>query len=289
MTHPRRAHILILDRPRLDPSPGRRHGHQPVRPGLALDRLGPPRHGHRRAPTRAPRRSRSPHERLTIHRMGARLTVFPRAALGDAARRRPRRRRRARGRQRHRVLHAAVAVAARAARRARPPRPPGPLRHRAGPSRPASPRCCSSTCRCASSIPAYPVVTISQSSREATSSALGHRPPSGSTSPTSAWSPTQFRPRERAPSRRRSLYLGRLKQYKRIELAARRAGGDPGRDAGDRRRRRPPRGAGGARSTRRGLHDRVTLHGFVAEDEKRELYGARLAATSPRPRPRAGA
>ena len=49
----------------------------------------------------------------TIHRMGTRLTVFPRAALGDAPRRRPRRRRRPRGRQRHRVLLAAVAVAAR--------------------------------------------------------------------------------------------------------------------------------------------------------------------------------
>ena len=36
------------DRPRLDAPPGRRHRHEPVRAGLALDRVGPSRHGHRR-------------------------------------------------------------------------------------------------------------------------------------------------------------------------------------------------------------------------------------------------
>ena len=49
-------------------------------------------------------------------------------------------------------------------------------------------------------------------------------------------------PRSEAP---RLLYLGRLKQYKRVELLLDVARGDPGRRARHRRRRRPPRGARG--------------------------------------------
>ena len=127
-------------RPRLDPPRRRRHRHGPVRPGQPLDRVGPSRDGDRRRLQRAPSSVSHPHERLTIHRMGTRLTVFPRAAWATL---------RGLGRdadvvlevvQRHRLLHAAVAMAAQAARAARPPRPPGPLRHRAGPARRGSRR-----------------------------------------------------------------------------------------------------------------------------------------------------
>ncbi|HWI71968.1 MAG TPA: glycosyltransferase, partial [Baekduia sp.] len=67
------------------------------------------------------------------------------------------------------------------------------------------------------------------------------------------------------------LYLGRLKQYKRLEVLLDVLEGIP--DA-----RLEVAGDGDHRAVleaeidRRGLHDRVTLHGFVTEDEKRELY-----------------
>src|SRR4051794_29023264 len=67
------------------------------------------------------------------------------------------------------------------------------------------------------------------------------------------------------------LYLGRLKQYKRLEILLDVLEGIPEArlevaGEGDHRE------ALEAEIDRRGLHDRVVLHGFVSEDEKRELY-----------------
>ncbi|WCB94696.1 D-inositol-3-phosphate glycosyltransferase [Baekduia alba] len=67
------------------------------------------------------------------------------------------------------------------------------------------------------------------------------------------------------------LYLGRIKQYKRLEILLDVLEGIP--DA-----RLEIAGDGDHRPVleeeidRRGLHDRVTLHGFVTEEEKRDLY-----------------
>ena len=67
------------------------------------------------------------------------------------------------------------------------------------------------------------------------------------------------------------LYLGRLKQYKRLEILLDVLEGIP-------EARLEVAGEGDHRAAleaeidRRGLHDRVVLHGFVSEDEKRELY-----------------
>ena len=83
--------------------------------------------------------------------------------------------------------------------------------------------------------------------------------------------PSQFHPGRRA-ERPTLLYLGRLKAYKRIEVvldvlehvpeAVLEIAGD-----GDHR------AALEAEIDRRGLHDRVTLHGHVSEEEKADLYG----------------
>jgi glycosyltransferase involved in cell wall biosynthesis/O-antigen/teichoic acid export membrane protein len=68
------------------------------------------------------------------------------------------------------------------------------------------------------------------------------------------------------------LYLGRLKQYKRIEVALDVLEGVPGA-------RLEIAGTGDWREViereidERGLHDRVTLHGFVPEEAKADLYG----------------
>ncbi|QEC49496.1 glycosyltransferase [Baekduia soli] len=67
------------------------------------------------------------------------------------------------------------------------------------------------------------------------------------------------------------LYLGRLKQYKRLEVLLDVLEGIPGArlevaGEGDHR------AALEAEIDARGLHDRVTLHGFVTEEDKRELY-----------------
>src|SRR5213075_3031546 len=67
------------------------------------------------------------------------------------------------------------------------------------------------------------------------------------------------------------LYLGRLKQYKRIETTLDVLEGVPGATldiAGD----GDHRPALEAEVERRGLADRVRFHGFVSEDEKIELY-----------------
>ena len=83
--------------------------------------------------------------------------------------------------------------------------------------------------------------------------------------------PEQFHPGRRAPGPR-LLYLGRLKQYKRIETVLDVLEAVPHAHldiagAGD---HRP---ALEAEIAERGLTDRVTMHGFVAEDEKAGLYG----------------
>jgi glycosyltransferase involved in cell wall biosynthesis/O-antigen/teichoic acid export membrane protein len=70
----------------------------------------------------------------------------------------------------------------------------------------------------------------------------------------------------------RLLYLGRLKQYKRIELVLDVLEAVPGAHldiAGD----GDHRPALEAEIAERGLTDRVTLHGFVSEEEKVALYG----------------
>ena len=67
------------------------------------------------------------------------------------------------------------------------------------------------------------------------------------------------------------LYLGRIKQYKRLEVLLDVLEGIPGARlevAGDGDHRPVLE----AEIDRRGLRDRVTLHGFVSEEEKRELY-----------------
>jgi glycosyltransferase involved in cell wall biosynthesis/O-antigen/teichoic acid export membrane protein len=67
------------------------------------------------------------------------------------------------------------------------------------------------------------------------------------------------------------LYLGRIKQYKRLEVLLDVLEGIPGARlevAGD----GDHRPALEAEIDRRGLHDRVTLHGFVSEEGKRDLY-----------------
>jgi glycosyltransferase involved in cell wall biosynthesis/O-antigen/teichoic acid export membrane protein len=67
------------------------------------------------------------------------------------------------------------------------------------------------------------------------------------------------------------LYLGRIKQYKRLEILLDVLEGIPGavlEVAGDGDHRPVLE----AEIDRRGMHDRVVLHGFVSEEEKRELY-----------------
>ena len=77
-------------------------------------------------------------------------------------------------------------------------------------------------------------------------------------------------PRSPAPS---LLYLGRIKRYKRLEILLDVLEGIPGSQlhiAGD----GDHRPALEAEITARGLADRVTLHGFVSEERKRELYAS---------------
>jgi len=83
--------------------------------------------------------------------------------------------------------------------------------------------------------------------------------------------PWQFHPGKRS-EQPRLLYLGRLKQYKRVETSLDVLEAIPEAHldiAGD----GDHRGALEAEIDRRGLHDRVTLHGFVDEDDKAGLYG----------------
>jgi glycosyltransferase involved in cell wall biosynthesis/O-antigen/teichoic acid export membrane protein len=83
--------------------------------------------------------------------------------------------------------------------------------------------------------------------------------------------PARFRPGARAPEPT-LLYLGRLKQYKRIErvLDVLEAIPEATLDvAGD----GDHRAALEAEIERRGLSARVRMHGFVSEEEKAELYG----------------
>ena len=198
---------------------------------------------------------------------------LPARRLGDPPRRRPRRRRRPRGRQRHRVLHAAVAVAA---RRRRSRSSTTSTRTTTSPSwacRAGSRRSSPSACRCAP-LP-----------RRARPDDLAGRPrrprrarrrrATTSTSPT--WASTERRPASRARSAEPPtlLYLGRLKQYKRIEVVLDVLAGVPEAHARHRRRRRPPPGArAGDRRARPA--DRVTLHGHVTEEEKQRALRPRV-------------
>ena len=85
--HRARAPHPAADRPRLDAPAGRRHGHEPLRPGRALARVGPPGHGHRRAPTRAPSAVEQLRRRgLTLHRMGTRHDGLPARRAGRSRR-----------------------------------------------------------------------------------------------------------------------------------------------------------------------------------------------------------
>src|SRR4051794_22369104 len=91
--------------------------------------------------------------------------------------------------------------------------------------------------------------------------------------------PSLFSAGRRSPSPS-LLYLGRLKQYKRIETTLEVLEGVPGATldiAGD-GEHRP---ALEAEIARRGLADRVRFHGFVSEERKAELYaGAWLSLTA---------
>jgi glycosyltransferase involved in cell wall biosynthesis/O-antigen/teichoic acid export membrane protein len=83
--------------------------------------------------------------------------------------------------------------------------------------------------------------------------------------------PSQFHPGQRSEEPT-LLYLGRLKQYKRIEVTLDVLEGVPGATldiAGD----GDHRPALEAEVARRGLTDRVRFHGFVEEDAKAALYG----------------
>jgi glycosyltransferase involved in cell wall biosynthesis/O-antigen/teichoic acid export membrane protein len=217
-----------------------------------------------------------PHERLAIHRMGSRLTVFPRAAwatlrgLGRDADvvlevvngiaffttlwrwlRAPRVLLVFHVHQEHYVAELGVVgrVAAFALEHV-------PLRFL---------------------YPGVPVVTISQSSREALLD-LGidreriHVVYLG-------LDPGELRPRERSPTPA-LVYLGRLKRYKRIELLLDVAAAIPAATlhiAGDGEHR----GALEARAAELGLDGRVVFHGHVDEAEKARLFGeAWLALTA---------
>lgn len=83
--------------------------------------------------------------------------------------------------------------------------------------------------------------------------------------------PSQFHPGRRA-ERPTLLYLGRLKAYKRIEVVLDVLEAIPAAqlDIAGEGDHRP---ALEAEIDRRGLRDRVVLHGFVDEDDKAELYG----------------
>ena len=88
------------DRPGLDAPPGRRHGHEPLRPGVALDRVGAPgdRGGRQLSRSRSRRAAGAGPRAAPDGRAADRL---PARGAGRPARRRARRRRRARGGQRH--------------------------------------------------------------------------------------------------------------------------------------------------------------------------------------------
>gem|GEM_PF-37429 len=208
-----------------------------------------------------------PHERLTIHRMGGRMTVFPRAALASL---------RGIGRDADVVLEVVNGIAfftplwwwlraprvtlvhhvhqdhyvAEMGKRGRIAAllaerlPLGTLyRH-------------------------HPFLTISESARQ-DMMALGI-PAEQIHVAYLGVEPDSFTETRRDPTPT-LLYLGRIKQYKRLEILLDILEGIP--DA-----RLEVAGDGDHRPVleeeidRRGLHDRVTLHGFVSEEEKRDLF-----------------
>ena len=208
------------------------------------------------------------HERLTVHRMGTRLTVFPRAAWATL---------RGLGRDADVVLEVCNGIAFFTSlwRWMRKPRvllvfhvhqehyvtELGPARARGRvPARAA--------CRCSVLYPGVPVLTISQSSREDLV-ALGvereriHVVYCGLDSGLLAPGPEAPEPT--------LIYLGRLKQYKRIELLLDVLEAIPEAHldiAGDGDHRAALEADGRATA---GCGERVTFHGHVDEEEKARL------------------
>ena len=260
-------HILAADRPRLDAPPGRRHGHEPVRPGRALARLGPPRHGGRRRPTRAPsagRAARRPASSCTA--WASRADGLPPRGLGRAARRS--------ARDADVVLEVINGIAfftplwlRRPRVDARPPRPPRPLRRPSSAGAARSPRCSLETLPLRCSTAATPFLTISRggAARPGRRSACRR---ATCTSPTSASSRSQFAAAARARRRRgcstsagSSSTSGSSSLLDVLEAL-------PEARLDDRRRGRPPRRRWRPRSRAAGLGDRVTMHGHVDEDDE---------------------
>jgi glycosyltransferase involved in cell wall biosynthesis/O-antigen/teichoic acid export membrane protein len=208
-----------------------------------------------------------PHERLTIHRMGGRMTVFPRAALASL---------RGIGRDADVVLEVVNGIAfftplwwwLRA--------PRVTLVHHVHQDHYVAEmgRRGRLAALLAERLPLatlyrhHPFLTISDSARR-DMMALGI-PAEQIHVAYLGVEPDSF-VETRRDERPTLLYLGRLKQYKRLEILLDVLEGIPEArlevaGEGDHRE------ALEAEIDRRGLHDRVVLHGFVSEDEKRELY-----------------
>ena len=255
-------------RPRLEPPRHRRQRRQHLGAGEPLGGLGQPRDRRgRRVPGRAARSSTSGRG-SSVHRMGTRVTVFPRAIWPCCRGIGPRRRRGARGHQRHHVPHAAVA--AQAAGGDDPPRPPRAV-HRASSRAPAS--CCSgcsSAGRCACSTAAR----RSSRSRTPRATTWCARASRARTSPssTSGVEPGEFGRGER--SRRAAADLRRPPEGLQAHGAhARRARGDPGRRARRGGRGRSPRRTSRPRSSAAGWATACTCTATWTGERKAELYG----------------
>ena len=201
------------DGPRLDASAGRRHRDEPVRAGLALGRLGPPRDRRRgRLPGRRGARGARPEPDRAPH--GHAADGLPAGGVGvPAPRARARRRRRARGRQRDHVPDAAVAAPP--ARRARAPHPPRPLRRRDGPAGRGR-RAAGRDAAAAAALPRHDVPDDLRGRPPRPDRARAARGPHPRRLPRRR--AAAVRGRASAPQTPRLLYLGRLKQYKRVEL-----------------------------------------------------------------------
>ena len=209
---------------------------------------------------------------LELHHMGSRTTVFPRAAWAV---------RRGLARDADVVLEVVNGITfltplwlRRAARDARAPHPPRPLRDRAG-AQGAVAALVAETLPLKLLYGGAPFLTISRGGARATSwrSACRRR-----TCTSATWASCRSAAAAGADATPRLLYLGRLKRYKRIELLLDVVEGDPRRGARHRRRGRSPAGAGG-RDRRRGLGDRVVLHGHVSEEAQGRAVRAGVGRT----------
>ncbi len=214
------------------------------------------------APGRAARPAHAPPRRRSLDRL-------PAGDRAPVARARAGRRRGARGRERHHLPH--PAVAAHAARHADPPHPPRPLRARDGPRRPRRGAASSRRCRCGSSTGAR-ASSRSRTRRPRDIAAPRDRPRAhrGRLHRRRARRVRARSPRRAPPSRRSSTSAGSSATSgssccsTRSSARPRPCSTSPA-TATTGPRSRP-------RSTRRGLSDRVRMHGHVTEDHKRELY-----------------